>query len=113
MPNVFSIADDILFAGFNEEGKDHNETFDKVLWVCKKVNLKLNRDMCLFTCTSIPLFGEVIFWQGVSMDPRKVQALMDMPLPKSSKELQSLLGVLNYPSTFSPATEEVCKPCGN
>ena len=24
MPNVFSIADEILIGGFNEEGKDHD-----------------------------------------------------------------------------------------
>ena len=26
MPTVFSIADDILIAGFNEEGRDHDTT---------------------------------------------------------------------------------------
>ena len=34
MPNVFGSADDILIAGFNEQGKDHDETLDKVLWRC-------------------------------------------------------------------------------
>ena len=29
MPNVFSIADDILIAGFDEQGKDHDATLDK------------------------------------------------------------------------------------
>ena len=34
MPNIFSIADDILIAGFAESGKDHDETLEKVFWVC-------------------------------------------------------------------------------
>ena len=44
MPNVFSIADFILIADFNEPDKDHDETLDKVLWVCRQANLKLNKD---------------------------------------------------------------------
>ena len=34
MPNLFSIADDILIAGLNEWGNDHDETLRKVLQVC-------------------------------------------------------------------------------
>ena len=33
LPNVFSIADNTLLAGFGEQGKDHNETLQKVLQV--------------------------------------------------------------------------------
>ena len=35
MPNVFDIADDISISGFEEQGKDYDETLDKVLWVCR------------------------------------------------------------------------------
>ena len=60
MPNVFSNADDILIAGFNEQSKDHDETLHKVFWVFRHENLKLHNDKCLFICTSIPFIGEVI-----------------------------------------------------
>ena len=56
MLNVFSIVDDILMAGFDEQGKDHDATLDKVLRLCKQANLKLNKDMCLFRFTYIPHF---------------------------------------------------------
>ena len=59
MPNVFGIADDILFAGFIEQGKDHNETLGKVVWICRQAQLKLDKDKCLLRCTNIP-FGKVI-----------------------------------------------------
>ena len=31
MPDVYGIADDILITGFDEQGKDHDITFNKVL----------------------------------------------------------------------------------
>ena len=58
--NVFSIADDILTAGFDEQIKDHDETLEKVLKICRQIHLKLNEDKCLFMFNTILLFGEFI-----------------------------------------------------
>ena len=33
IPNVFGIPDCILIPGFDEWGKDHAETLEKVFWV--------------------------------------------------------------------------------
>ena len=60
MPNVFSIVDDSLIAGFNVQGKNHNEPLDRVLQICRQANLKLNKDKHLFRCTSIPFFDKII-----------------------------------------------------
>ena len=104
---VFGVSDDILIAGLDEQGRDHDTMLDKVLRICRQENLKLDKGKCLFRCTIIPFFGEVIYRQGVSPDPRKVQALTDMLPPKTKKELQSCLGILNYLSNFSPVIAEV------
>ena len=106
----FDVADDILIAGLGEQGKDHDATYDKVLRVCRQVNLKLNIGKCLFRCTSIQFIGEIMSWQDVSLDPRKVKVLIDMPPLKSKKQLQTFLGILKYLSNFSSVTAEVCKP---
>ena len=84
--------------------------FEEILQVCKQVNFKLNKDKCLFGCTSSASFGEIISLQGVSPDTRKVQALTDMSPPKTKRELQSFLGIINYLSKFSPMTAEICEP---
>ena len=78
MPNVFGIADDILVAGYNTDGKDHDDTVQRVLQRCMEVNLKLNKEICHFRCMSIPFFGEVILRNGVQPDPQKINALMEM-----------------------------------
>ena len=66
IPNVFGIADDILVAGYEADGKDHDKTVHRVL-------------QCHFRCTSVPFFGEIILWNGVKPDPQKIKALMEMP----------------------------------
>ena len=57
IPDICSIADDILIPCFDEQGRDDAVMLDKVLRICR-TNLKLNRDKCLFRCTSIAFFGE-------------------------------------------------------
>ena len=54
LKNVFSTADDFLVLGYDNDGADHNE---KVLEICRKENLKLNKQKCNFRCTSIYCFG--------------------------------------------------------
>ena len=80
LPNVSGIADDILVVGYEADGKDHDETFCRVLQIFRQVNLKLNKNIkCHFRCTSVPFFGEVTLQHGVKPDPQKLKALMEMP----------------------------------
>ena len=69
MPNVFSIADNILVIGYDKDGTDHDEAVYKVLRWCQDVNLKLNKDKCHLRCMSIPFFGKVVSREGIQPDP--------------------------------------------
>ena len=53
MPNVFGIVDDILVAGYEADGTNHDKTVWRVLQRWRQVNLKLNRDKCHFS----PILG--------------------------------------------------------
>ena len=113
IPNVFGNADDILVIGYDKDRTDHDETVYKVLKCCQDVNLKLNKEKCHFRCTAIPFFGEVVSRDGMQPDLRKISTLTEMPTPKSKKELQAFLGIINYLSKFSPDMAEVCEPLRN
>ena len=95
MPNVFGIADDILAAGYEAGGKDHDETVQRVLQRCRQVSLKLNKDKHHFRCTSFPFFGEFISQNGVQPNLQLSKALVKMP-PLKKKELQAFLSIINY-----------------
>ena len=40
--------------------------------------------------------------EGVYADPRKISAIIDMPVPKNKVELQRFLGMCNYLGKFIP-----------
>ena len=85
MPNVFSIADDILVIGYGKDRADHDKAVCKVLKWCQDVNLKLNKEKCHFRCKSIPFFGEIVSRQDIQPNPQKVRALTEMLAPKNKK----------------------------
>ena len=85
MPNVFGICNDILVAGYKANGRDHDESVQRVLQKYRQVNLKLNKDKCHFRCTSVPFFGEIISRNGVQQDLQKIKALVELPPPKQIK----------------------------
>ena len=67
---MFGITDDILIAGFDDVGRDHDATPDKVLRIHRKATLKLNKDNCLFRCTSFSFFCEVVLQSTMSPYPK-------------------------------------------
>ena len=109
LPNVFSIADDILVVGYDIDGKDHNQVLQQVLQICRYLNLKINKDKCHLRCMSVPFFGEVISRHWMQPNPCKLKLLTNMPPPKTKKELQAFLGIINYLDKFCHSTDEVCE----
>ena len=69
----------------------------------------MNKDKCLFRCTLVPLFDEIISRQDMRLYLRKLKALTDMPPLKSKKELQAFLGIINYVSKWYLIRAEVCE----
>ena len=82
LPNVFGITDYILVVGYDRDGKDHDATLQRVLHICRQVNLKLNKDKCCFRCIQALYCGTIIPRKDLKPDPWKLKAMMEMPPPK-------------------------------
>ena len=88
------IADDIVIFGHDNE--DHDNTLFAVLDRARQVGMKSNPEKCKFKQDSIGFYGVTLSKDGVKPDPRKVEAIKNLPEPKSEALLQSFLGIVNY-----------------
>ena len=61
----------------------------------KKFQLKLNPAKCTFGATSGKLLGFMVSKRGIEIDLDKVQAIQDLPLSRTQKEVRSFMGRLN------------------
>lgn len=100
IPGTFPCADDVKVQGSSEERHDLHllETVDAAM----KAGIKFNPDKCAIKQRSIEYFGRIVTPHGVKPDPKKVEAIVDLAAPMDKQELQSLLGTVNFISTFIP-----------
>lgn len=92
--------DDILVWGSTKE--QHDARLNAVMERLQQAGLKLNEKKCLFGSTEVVFLGHLFSQEGVKLDPSKIEAIRNMPTPKSKNDLQRLLGMITYLGKFIP-----------
>ena len=80
---------------------DHDKTLYSVLDRAHEVGMKFNPYKCKFKKDSISFYGVTLSADGVKPDPRKIDAIKNLPEPRTESLLQSFLGIVNYLSRIS------------
>ena len=60
----------------------------------KEYRLRLNPQKCTFGVNAGILLGFLVSDKGIEVDPSKIKAILDIPPPKSEKEIRGFLGRL-------------------
>ena len=60
----------------------------------QKFILRLNPKKCTFRVISGKLLGHMLSEQGIKVEPNKIRAILDMPVPKTKREIRGFLGKL-------------------
>ena len=105
MPNVFDIADDII-VWYDADGRNHNRTLRHVMQICHQEHFKLNKIISFQMHEDNILCGDI--WRSATGPKDAVCANGNAP-PSKKKELQSLLGTVNYLGTILPSTTQLCE----
>ena len=74
--------------------EEHFEALDKFLARLEKYNLRLNPKKCVFGVTSAKLLGHKVSKRGKEIDPDKIKAIQEMPVPKTKKDVRGFIGKL-------------------
>ena len=108
VPGVLGIADDIVIHGATENTHDGT-----VLILCKTArlnNLSLNSKKMQFKSTDCKFFGHRLTLDIIKVDPKKIEAIIQMDPPQNVASLQSFNGMVNYLKRFSPILSELSEP---
>lgn len=106
---VQNFVDDCIIASDNIEqhAKDVKLVVDKLT----AVNLILNPKKCSWFQHSVRLLGFVVNAKGTKVDRQKLTGSVDKwPIPKSCKQIQSFLGLINYFREYIPMISRVAEP---
>ena len=105
---VHIIADDMLIAAENEA--EHDQIMRRVLERGIQKNIKFNFSKLKLKQPSVEYNGVIISAQGQRPDPKKVNAITEMPDPTDKEGVRRLIGMVNYLTPFIPNKAEVIAP---
>lgn len=101
------LDDTVLYASSLRE---YGIKFAKLANRLRAVNLKLQPDKCEFLRKEVTYLGHVIGETGVKPDPKKIQAMKDLPRPSNVKGIKQFLGLAGYYRCFIPGFSKLAKP---
>jgi hypothetical protein len=76
------------------------EKLKKWFLKCREFGINLNLDKCAFMVFSRTILGFRISKEGKVMDPKKVEVLINMPIPTTPQEIQVFNGMAQFYKCF-------------
>ena len=83
-------VDDMIMKSKDRE--NHTMNLRKFFKRIKEYRLRLNLQKCTFGVTTGKLLGFLVSDRGIEVDPSKIKDILEIPPPKSEKEIRGFLG---------------------
>ena len=84
-----------------------------VLARCEEKCLVLNWGKCHFMVTSGIVLGHVVSSRGIELDKSKIDLILNLPTPKTIKDVRSLLGHVGFYRRFIKNISSISRPFCN
>ncbi|XP_073270442.1 uncharacterized protein [Primulina huaijiensis] len=105
---VIVFIDDILI--YSRSEAEHVGHLSSVLQVLRDRQLYAKLSKCEFWLDRVVFLGHVISRGGISVDPTKVEAVLQWSAPTSVPEIRSFLGLAGYYRRFIEGFSKIARP---
>ncbi len=105
---VFIYADDCFICGDTIEELEYWTR--KVLDIIRLHRLSCKPVKCQFEKTEVKFLGTMISAGQLAINPSKISAISDWPIPRKLKDLESFLGTCNFWRKFIKGFSDIARP---
>ena len=106
--NVQVYVDDMLVKSLRKD--DHLDNFRETFDTLRLYNMKLNPNKYAFEVTAGKFLGFMVSQRGIEINLEKIWAIMELELPKTIKEVQSLNNKITALNRFVSKAKDKCLP---
>lgn len=104
----FVYMDDIIV--FSTSLQEHIVNLKQVFGKLRESNLKVQLDKSEFLRKEVAFLGHIITPNGIKPNPDKIKAILNYPIPKTTKEIKGFLGLIGYYRKFIKNFANITKP---
>ena len=94
---------------FSKDDTEHIQHLQRTFEKCRRYGLSLNPQKSLFALDEGKILGHIVTKDGVKIDPKRVEVINSIPLPRNKKEVQVFLGRINFLRRFIPNYAEIVR----
>ena len=105
---VVVYLDDVLV--MSKTFTEHLDLVSRVLSTFIKYGMKVNHEKCHWFPREVSFLGHIISPTGMRKSDSYMKTVTDYPKPKTTKDLRSFLGLINFQRKFISNCSELCKP---
>lgn len=102
------IMDDFLIAAADVE--THNKILREVLQTARDNGVKFTKKKLQLCTTSVAYSGHIFSTDGLHIDPDRVKAINQMPMPQSVENIRTFLGMVTYVGKAIPQLSAKTEP---
>ena len=81
-----------------------------ILQILRDNKLYAKVQKCEFVRVEMTFVGYQVSPAGIGMDPKKIESILEWPIPRSVKEVQSFLGFANFYQKFIDSYSRLAAP---
>ncbi|XP_056854988.1 uncharacterized protein LOC130509719 [Raphanus sativus] len=100
--------DDMLVK--SSAGEDHISHLRECFDILNKYDMKLNPTKCTFGVPSGEFLGYLVTERGIEANPQQIATFLEMPSPKTTREVQRLTGRIAALNRFISKSTDKCLP---
>ena len=104
---VVVYIDDIMI--YSKTFEEHIEHIKKVFQRLIEANLMVKFKKCKFCLRNIEFLGHIVGSDGLQVDPKKIEKMKKLPVPKNLREVRGVMGLLGYYRKFVPNFSTIAK----
>lgn len=108
LPFVRVYMDDVII--FSKTLEEHLDHVRLVLERIAKHKLKIKVSKCSFAQDEVSLLGHIVGKDGVRTDPKKLEAIQKLEVPKTVTQIRSFLGMAGYYRRFIYGYADIAAP---
>ncbi|RLJ22807.1 hypothetical protein DJ031_00235 [bacterium endosymbiont of Escarpia laminata] len=102
------IADDFLITGKDDD--EHDVNLHAFLKRCRERNLVLNAEKVRYKLNEVSYMGCLLTDEGIKPDPKKIAAIIEMPMPTDVEGVRRLIGTVQYLGKFVKGLTDLTAP---